>query len=91
MVGLTQAWPSPPHAAVHSTTHSPAARRHLALWLLGAALTASACVAVTPYALSQRAVLAATLTVINALAPARVYVESLSAGWGRPVEIRGLR
>ncbi|GAB4816398.1 hypothetical protein N2152v2_003444 [Parachlorella kessleri] len=55
-----------------------------------AAALAAALIAPAPYIISHPAGLATTLGLVNAVAPAAVRVESVSAGWGRPLVVEGL-
>jgi hypothetical protein len=66
-------------------------RSRALLYFLGAVLVTAALLGAAPYAASHPRGLQAAVAVANSMAPVRLHVDSLSAGWGSPVIAEGVR
>lgn len=68
--------------------------RTTVFFLLGATAFTASVLTLSPYLLSQRPILAATVATANAIflpSHAEVQIDSVSAGWGGPLEVQGIR
>lgn len=80
----------PSYSTAHSSSLSQTNRK-LAPFILGALLLCCAMLTVAPYALSHPSGLKAALAVANAASPVTLHLDSLHAGWNKPLTVSGLR